>query len=94
MQLNFLAYPQLFEFLWFIQIRFGNPNDDVEYINSGPYWQAPVSAILSFGGITGFTPPPQPGQAGTKKELACPGNYKFQITNYKLQTNRCPADKF
>jgi hypothetical protein len=26
---------------------------------------------------------PQPGQAGTKKELACPGNYKIQITNYK-----------
>jgi hypothetical protein len=34
---------------------------------------------------------PQPGQAGTKKELACPGNYKLQITNYKqrgvLRTN-------
>jgi hypothetical protein len=26
---------------------------------------------------------PQPGQAGTKKELACPGNYKLQNTNYK-----------
>jgi hypothetical protein len=28
----------------------------------------------------------QPGQAGTKKELACPGNYKIQITNYKQTT--------
>jgi hypothetical protein len=30
---------------------------------------------------------PQPGQAGTKKELACPGNYKLQITNYKQIPN-------
>ena len=25
----------------------------------------------------------QPGQAGTKKDLACPGNSKSQIPNYK-----------
>jgi hypothetical protein len=30
---------------------------------------------------------PQPGQAGTKKKLACPGNYKFQIPNYKQIPN-------
>ena len=30
----------------------------------------------------------QPGQAGTKKELACPG--KLQNTNHKLQTNHNP----
>jgi hypothetical protein len=30
---------------------------------------------------------PQPGQAGTKKELACPGNYKLQNTNYKLRVS-------
>jgi len=29
----------------------------------------------------------QPGQAGTKKELACPGNPKLQITNYKQIPN-------
>jgi hypothetical protein len=29
---------------------------------------------------------PQPGQAGTKKGLACPGNYKFQIPKYKQTT--------
>jgi hypothetical protein len=30
---------------------------------------------------------PQPGQAGTKKGLACPGNYKLQIPNYKQIPN-------
>jgi hypothetical protein len=28
----------------------------------------------------------QPGQAGTQKELDCPGNYKLQNTNYKQTT--------
>jgi hypothetical protein len=27
---------------------------------------------------------PQPGQAGTKKDLACPGNSKFQIPNEEV----------
>jgi len=27
-----------------------------------------------------------PGQTGTQKGLTCPGNYKFQITNYKQTT--------
>jgi hypothetical protein len=29
----------------------------------------------------------QPGQAGTKKDLACPGNSKFQIPNSKKIQN-------
>jgi len=29
---------------------------------------------------------PQPGQAGTSKVPACPGNYKIQITNPKQKS--------
>jgi hypothetical protein len=41
---------------------------------------APASSI-------DFPARPHRGKATTKKDLACPGNYKLQITNYKQITN-------
>jgi hypothetical protein len=41
-----------------------------------------IGTIFSF---SPFYTCPQPGQAGTKKKLAYPGNYKSQIPNYKTK---------
>jgi len=49
--------------------------------------KTPIVPLFILVGVVVFFAGPKPGQAGTKKELACPGNSKLQITNYKQIPN-------